>query len=217
MPNLTKPLVRHILLAALLVGVLACRLIASAPTPTPSPAPTPSPTTLPPTSPPPTPVPSPTSAPAIASPTTSVPPIATPEVDWANLSLYQQAMLPEFAADVETAAAAGASRYYLEVELILPAGNAGTPRLAGRERVRYTNTEQVALSEIYFRLYPNMPGYGGKMTVEQVVVDSEPIEPEMAANNSAVRIPLFQPLAPGAAADITLLYQADIPRETEQG
>ncbi|NJN98010.1 MAG: M1 family metallopeptidase [Anaerolineales bacterium] len=55
------------------------------------------------------------------------------------------------------------------------------------------------------------------MTVEQVVVDSEPIEPEMAANNSAVRIPLFQPLAPGAAADITLIYQADIPRETEQG
>lgn len=217
MPNSTNPLVRNILLATFFLVTVACRLIASAPTPTPSPAPTPSPTTLPPTSPPPTPVPSPTSAPAIAAPATSVPPIATPEVDWADLSPYQQAMLPEFAADVETAAAAGASRYYLEVELTLPQGNADAPRLAGRERVRYTNTETVALSEIYFRLYPNMPGYGGKMTVKQAIVDNEPVEPEPAANNSAVRIPLVQPLAPGAVADITLIYQADIPRETEQG
>lgn len=126
-------------------------------------------------------------------------------------------MLPEFVEDVETVAAAGASRYHLEVELTLPPGNAGTPRLSGRERVRYTNTETVTLSEIYFRLYPNMPGYGGKMTVKQAMVDNKPIKPEPAANNSAVRIPLLQPLPPGAATDITLIYQADIPRETEQG
>lgn len=216
MPNSTKPLVKHILLVAFFVVATACRLIASAPTPPPSPAPTPtftpSPAALPPTSPPPSPVPSSTSAPAIAAP-----PIATPEVDWADLSPYQEAMLPEFAADVETVAAAGATRYYLEVELVLPPDNAGAPWLNGRERVRYTNTETVALSEIYFRLYPNLPGYGGKMMVEQVVVDNQAVQPELAANNSALRIPLAQPLAPGAVADITLIYQANIPRETEQG
>jgi hypothetical protein len=161
-------------------------------------------------------VPSLASAPAIAAPVTA-PPIATPEVDWADLSPYREAMLPEFVADVETVAAAGASRYYLEVELELPPDNASAPRLNGRERVRYTNTEPVALSEIYFRLYPNLPGYGGKMTVEQVVIDNQAVEPETIANDSALRIPLAQPLAPGAVADITLMYRADVPRETEQG
>ncbi|MCQ3973641.1 MAG: hypothetical protein DPW09_09380 [Anaerolineae bacterium] len=218
MPNSICPVVRNTLLAALFLAGLACRLVASAPTLTPPPAPTiaPSPTALPPTSPPPSPVPSPTSAPAIAAPATA-PPIATPEVDWTDLSPYQQAMLPEFAADVETVTAAGASRYYLEVELELPPNKADSPRLNGRERVRYTNTETVALSEIYFRLYPNLPGYGGKMTVEQAVVDNQVVQLELAANNSAVRIPLAQPLAPGAVADITLIYQADVPKETEQG
>jgi len=224
MPNPMNPLIRSLLVAPLFLVVLACRLATSMAIPTATSAPTltPTPTPLPPTSPPslatPLPAPpTPTSLPATVTPVAAAPPIATPEVDWSDLSPYQEAMLPEFAADVETVAAAGASRYYLEIELELPPDKANSPRLNGRERVRYTNTETVALSEIYFRLYPNLPGYGGKMTVEQVVIDNHAVEPETVANDSALRIPLAQPLAPGAVTDITLMYQADVPKETEQG
>jgi hypothetical protein len=226
MPNLLHPFAKKVLFTALFLGALACRLIANAPTPTPtlSPTVTASPTSLPPTSSPvsvlPTPSPlppSPTRPSATAELAIAEPVIPTPEVDLADLSPYRQAMLPEFADDVDAVAAVGASRYYLEVELELSPDNSSDPRLHGRERVRYTNTETVALSEIYFRLYPNLPGYDGKMSVEQVVVDGQLVQPELAANNSALRIPLPQPLAPGTVTDISLIYRADVPVQTEQG
>lgn len=140
--------------------------------------------------------------------------------DFADLAPYRQAMLPEFAADVESVAAAGASRYYLEVELEWPKDrplSEESLHLKGLEQVRYTNTENVPLSEVYFRLYPNLPGYDGKMSIGTVVVDGQPVRPELKAKNSALRIPLRQPLRPGAAADITLSFQADVPGQTQQG
>jgi hypothetical protein len=89
--------------------------------------------------------------------------------------------------------------------------------LKGLEQVRYTNTENVPLSEVYFRLYPNLPGYDGKMSIETVVVDGQPVRPELKAKNSALRVPLGQPLRPGAVADITLRYRATVSGQTQQG
>jgi len=128
-------------------------------------------------------------------------------------------MLPDFASDVDTIAMAGASIYYLEVNLEFPEGNLSArdgPRLSGVERVRYANTEAI-LSEIYFNLYPNLPGYGGKMTVETVILDGHSIQPELVADNSALRVPLFQPLPPGYPVDITLTYTAIVPTHTDLG
>jgi len=140
--------------------------------------------------------------------------------DFANLAPYRQAMLPEFAADVDSVAATGASRYYLEVKLEWPKGSSLSQdglHLKGLEQVRYTNTENVSLSEVYFRLYPNLPGYDGKMSIDTVVVDGQPVQPELEAKNSALRVPLGQPLLPGAVTDISLSYQADVHGQTHQG
>jgi len=128
------------------------------------------------------------------------------EFNFADLSPYHQAMLPEFADDVETVAATGASRYDIEVEVEFP--ESGEARLAGNELVRYTNTEARPLSEIYFRLYPNLPGYGGEMRVEEVLVDNTPIEPILEAEDSALRAPLTEPLQPGETTIISLTFQA---------
>lgn len=128
-------------------------------------------------------------------------------------------MLPDFASDVDTVATAGASIYYLEVNLEFPEGNLSardSPRLSGVERVRYANTEAI-LSEIYFNLYPNLPGYGGQMTVETVILNGHSIQPELVADNSALRVPLFQPLPPGYPVDITLTYTAIVPTHTDLG
>lgn len=221
-----EPVKTLLLIIVLSLGMLACTLVANIPEPTvtpvptrqPSPTPLPSPTT-PPTSVPPT--PSPLPPPPTNPPVTVEADLAAPVAfDFTDLAPYRQAMLPEFAADVESVAAMGASRYYLEVELEWPEGSSLREEglhLTGQEQVRYTNTENVPLSELYFRLYPNLPGYDGKMSIDTVVVDGQPIRPELEAQNSALRVPLGQPLKPGAAADITLSYQADVPGQTRQG
>jgi hypothetical protein len=141
----------------------------------------------------------------------------TPVVDFETLAPYRQAMLPEFSHDVAVAAAAGASRYYLEVNLASPGLDGPNLRLSGLERVRYTNTEAVPLSDIYFHLYPNLPGYGGRMVVETVIVDDRVVQPELAAGQAVLRVPLAAPLAPEAVADISLFYTADIPGQAGPG
>ena len=55
------------------------------------------------------------------------------------------------------------------------------------------------------------------MTVETVIVDGQPVQPKLEADNSALRVPLAQPLSPGAVADISLIYQADVPAQTDMG
>jgi len=137
------------------------------------------------------------------------------EFNFADLSPHRQAMRPEFVADVEAVAATGASRYYLEVEVELP--ESGKAQLAGNELVRYTNTEAVPLSEIYFRLYPNLPGYGGELMVEEVLVDDTLVELVLEAEDSALRVSLPEPLQPGEATIISLTFQATVSSTVNAG
>ena len=138
----------------------------------------------------------------------------TPKIDSTDLSPYRQAMRPEFATDVDAVAEAGASRYFINVTVDLQDNN---PRLFGVERVLYTNTETEPLSEIYFRLYPNMVGYGGNMQISAALVDDEIVTPQPEAENSAVRIPLPASLPPGAQADVSLFFEVDIPTHNSAG
>ncbi|UCC85669.1 MAG: hypothetical protein JSV81_12470 [Anaerolineales bacterium] len=146
-----------------------------------------------------------------ASPSPQPASVSTPAVDLQDLALYQPALRPEFAADVE--AAPGATRYFIQVSLDpdQPAS------LSGVERVRYTNTESLALEDLYFRLYPNLPHYGGWMTVEGVMLNDAPVETALEAEGSALRVPLEPPLEPGAVADLTLWFQETLPTHAEAG
>ncbi|MFQ5613498.1 MAG: M1 family metallopeptidase [Anaerolineae bacterium] len=175
--------------------------------------------------------PNPTSAPTLqpaATPTrpaetATAPPVETgapaafptPEVDFNDLSLQQAAMRPEFAADVAAVAEAGASRYFIDVAL--DPAPAGGPQIEGVVRVRYTNTEAEPLEAVYFRLYPNLPALGGEMIVEGVMVDGAPVETSLESQDSALRVPLPQPLPPGQVADISLRYRTTVPTDTSAG
>ncbi len=201
-----KPISQSILFLTLIIG---CRLLTPASAPIASAPPTVTP-----------------ASPVVVLSLTPVPPTATPVAsslpspafDVADLASYRRAMRPEFAADVDAVAAAGASRYDLEVRLQWSQANSGEgPRLAGVERVRYTNTETTPLAEIYFNLYPNQPGYGGQMQVKAVSVNGQTVQPELTANNAVLRVPLLQPLIPGAVADLTLTYTANVPTQPDQG
>jgi hypothetical protein len=127
-------------------------------------------------------------------------------------------MLPEFAGEVETVAAAGASRYYLEISLQPESFNSPEGLiLQGTVRVLYTNKEDRPTSDIYFQLYPNFPGYGGQMRIQNVVIDGQAATWEMEAEDIALRLILPAPLAPGASTDITLTYEAIVPAQPQQG
>jgi hypothetical protein len=128
-----------------------------------------------------------------------------------DLSLYHSALKPEFEGDVETSP--DATRYFIQVAL-----DPNEPStLTGVEQVRYTNTEDVPLNGVYFRLYPNLPGYGGSMIAEKVILNGTPVEATLEAQGSALRVPLDPPLAPGGVADLTLWFRETLPTDTKAG
>jgi hypothetical protein len=178
--------------------------------------------------------PTPASVPVLLSPASTVAlPTATPEATATptqvaispasptptiaiDLAPYRQAMLPNFTGDVDTVAASGASFYELDVTLA-PDGQGLGLQLTGTEKVHYTNTESIPLSDIYFRLYPNLPGYGGQMQVKTIMVDRRLVNPTLEADNSALRVPLPAPLQPGSATEISLTYEAIVPAGAQHG
>lgn len=138
-------------------------------------------------------------------------PVSIPVVDMEDLSIYQPALKPEFVADVQLVP--NASRYFIQVAL-----EPDQPAtLSGWQQVRYTNTEMTPLDALYFRLYPNLPGYGGSMIVDEVALDGEPVEPVLEAGNSALRVRLDPPLAVGDSVDVRLWFRETLPTDTSAG
>ena len=84
-------------------------------------------------------------------------------------------------------------------------------RLEGREEVRYTNTEDAPLEEIHFRLFPNFTG--GKTDITNLTVNETPVEPRYDLGDSAMIVPLAQPLNPGEQVVIGMDYAVDVPTE----
>lgn len=146
---------------------------------------------------------------ALAAPPTDDATLALPADS--DLLIYQPALKPEFAADVFRLP--DATRYDIEVRIL--SGDA--PRLIGQASVRYTNTEPEPLRRVVFRLYPNLPEYGGSMTVNAVTVNGAPVQPTYYAGRSALAVPLLPALAPGQSVMLTLDYEASLPTDTRSG
>jgi hypothetical protein len=111
---------------------------------------------------------------------------------------------PEFAEDV---ANCGAIPYY-DIELVVEPSSA---RVVGRQEIRYTNLEDVPLSELYLRLFPSTPGYGGKMVVDQVAVAGRFVPSLADLDESALQVPLFPPLAVGETITLAMDFEVDVP------
>ena len=94
--------------------------------------------------------------------------------------------------------------------------NAGERKLVGRQQVTVPNHTGVPWDEIVFRLYPNLPQYGGQMVVSSVSVDGQPAAPLLRAGDTALAVPLQQPLEPESSAVVDLSFEIQIP-EKESG
>jgi len=133
-------------------------------------------------------------------------PVPLPPVDWADTAIFRQAMRAGFEGDVD--AFADRNRYAIEATVEL--GDAATVR--GAQRVRYTNRSADTLSEIVFRLYPNLDAFSARMNVLDVQVDGAPVTPVYEARQSVLRVPLPAPLLPGRAAEVHLTFASAIER-----
>jgi hypothetical protein len=123
-------------------------------------------------------------------------PLPTPalfENAWTDRTLFQSGLIESEQAVLEQLP--GASVYHLELTLGLDPVN-----LAGRQEVYYTNQENQPLNEIYFRLFPNLAD--GLVTITNLRVNDEAVEPSLEQQNSALRVPLIKPLGPGEAVVI---------------
>ena len=67
--------------------------------------------------------------------------------------------------------------------------------IIGHESVLYTNRQSEQLEELYFRLYPNLPAYGGDMQVTRVQIGGKEVGATYQADRTALRVPLPSPLA----------------------
>ena len=220
-----------VVIIGLSLGLMACQLmsrfigsdqvpgndvdspIADAATLTPTPAPTEPADDEP--DPSPTPSPLPRRPPVTVEPTPTIAIIARDDLppptlfvtDWDDRTLFEAGLI-----ETERGALAelpGATTYHIEVEL-----SDDLSELTGRQQVRYTNLETEALSELYFHLYPNL--LGGAITVANLTVDGTPVEPIFELGESAMQIPLAQPLQPGEQRVISMAYTISVPKTPER-
>ena len=82
--------------------------------------------------------------------------------------------------------------------------------VSGRETVRYPNATGAPLEEIVFRLYPNLPHYGGRMAVTTVQIDGQLVTAITDAEDTALRVPLPTPLPPGQSIEIVLDFTVEV-------
>lgn len=83
--------------------------------------------------------------------------------------------------------------------------------LTGQQRLVYINSTGHPQRELCFRLYPNLPAYGGKMQISQARVDGKTTIFSYEAEHTALRLTLPEPLPPGREAGIELVFSLEIP------
>lgn len=117
-----------------------------------------------------------------------------------GLILSQQPILEELK---------GASVYHLELSIA-----EDLYHVSGHQEVHYTNTEEIPLSEVQFRLFPNI--LGGEMNISNLKVNNQDVSPQLELDNSLLVVPLTEPLAPEQSAVIGMDFEVTVPREIER-
>ena len=148
---------------------------------------------------------SPASPTPIALAELDVLPPALFETAWLDRSIYRSNLLEGEQAILESLP--GAPVYHLDLSL-----SEDLTSINGQQEVLFTNTEDVPLDRIVFRLYPNLLGGGIKVT--QLAVDGEAVDFQLDGMDSVMTVPLDEPLLPGEQAVVSMEYEINVPTET---
>ncbi len=135
-------------------------------------------------------------------------PISDPlQTPWDDRSLFRNGLVQAEQPALEKLN--GASVYHLDLTI-----TDDLSHITGTEEVRYTNTENVPLNEIWFRLFPNI--LGGEMTVSGLRVDGAGVMPSYGLENSLMVVLLPRPLSPGQSVVVQMGYAVTVPRSVDQ-
>ncbi len=127
------------------------------------------------------------------------------DLPWEDAALFTPGLVKSQQA--EYSSLQGASLYHLALEIAPDLVN-----LRGREAVRYTNREALALNQVQFRLFPNL--LGGQLEISNLRVDGQPVTPEYSLENSLMSVPLT--LQPGASQIISMDFTLRVPTDPER-
>ncbi len=127
------------------------------------------------------------------------------EIDWMDREIFKAGLVDSAVGVLKDLPRA--STYYVSLEI---APDLVSP-IQGYQIVNYFNNENVALSEIYFRLYPNYQG--GKLEVSHMTLDGGAMIPSLESQDTALRVDLKEPLQPGESLVMELDFELSIPIE----
>ncbi len=133
------------------------------------------------------------------------PPPALFDTAWLDRSVYRSNLIESEQAILESLP--GAPVYHLDWKL-----SDDLTSITGRQEVLFTNTEDVPLDRIVFRLYPNL--LGGALEITELTLDGKPAEFVLSDMDSVLTIPLAAPLQPGERAVTGLEYVISVPTES---
>ena len=87
--------------------------------------------------------------------------------------------------------------------------------IGGEMSVTWRNPASQPLGDVWFRLFPNAFYYGeGGLQVADVTVDGAPVSPELALDDTALRVPLPGLIDPGKSAEIALTFTSTVPADS---
>jgi hypothetical protein len=136
---------------------------------------------------------------------TAPPPSSTSEapfnIPWDDRSLFEKD-LASSSRDI-LKGLPGASVYHLSLSLSDPPVS-----LAGLEEVRYTNTENTALTEVDFAVFPEI--LGGSIDISSLQLDRASLQPVTSAGIMRVQLPA--PLPQGKSITFHIEFQVTIPQ-----
>jgi len=164
-----------------------------APSPTPDLSPTLSPTSTP-----------SATVPILTPASTPIPPTPVPTLTPTPVPLPEVCLRQKFAGDVDACRTASA----YDIRLVVDPTSAS---VTGQQEVRYINAEDQPLSDLYLRLFPNTPAYGGAMTVTHLLLNGAPISPLVELEGSALRLPLEPPLDAGRMLRLSMAFTVEVP------
>jgi hypothetical protein len=83
----------------------------------------------------------------------------------------------------------------------------------GRARLDYTNTENISMQQIYFRLLPNGQSVfgNGSLTVTQALVDGQSADTELSVSDSVLAVTLPEPLKTGRRMQFEFVFNGVVP------
>ncbi|MDZ4720989.1 MAG: M1 family metallopeptidase [Roseiflexaceae bacterium] len=114
------------------------------------------------------------------------------------------ALLPEFRSDLDRASEW--NRYTITATI-----EPTRPTISGRLVLEYTNRDTVALDRLYFRLFPNLADFAGRLDISAVMIGGQNRKIVYEQKRYLLRVDLPSQLRPGEKTVVALDFQTSVP------